>query len=79
VSMVAFALTLALSRYVSASSITGSVALAVATRVTGLPLPVTIAAVVSAALVIWKHRGNLQRLANGTENRLGAPKAAGPA
>ena len=79
VSLVTFALTLVLSRYVSVSSIAGTVALAVATRVTGLPLPVTIAAVVSAALVIWKHRANLQRIANGTENRLGAPRPAGPA
>lgn len=78
-SLVTFALTLALSRYVSVSSIAGTVALAVATRVLGLPLPVTLAAVVSAALVIWKHRANLQRIANGTENRLGAPRPAGPA
>ena len=78
VSLVAFALTLAVSRYVSVSSIAGTVALAVATRVTGLPWPVTFAAVVAAVLVIWKHRGNLQRVANGTENRLGAPRPAGP-
>lgn len=78
VSLVAFASTLALSRYVSVSSIAGTVALAVATRVTGLPMPVTVAAVVCAVLVIWKHRGNLQRIANGTENRLGAPRPAGP-
>jgi acyl phosphate:glycerol-3-phosphate acyltransferase len=79
VSLVTFALTLALSRYVSVSSIAGTVALAVATRVTGLPPPITLAAVASAALVIWKHRGNLRRIANGTENRLGAPRPAGPA
>jgi acyl phosphate:glycerol-3-phosphate acyltransferase len=79
VSLLTFGLTLALSRYVSVSSIAGTLALAAATRLTGLPLPVTIAAVVSAALVIWKHRGNLQRIANGTENRIGTPRPAGPA
>ena len=78
-SMVTFALVLVLSRYVSVSSIAGTVALAVATRVASLPLPITISAVVSSALVIWKHRGNLQRIANGTENRIGTPRPAGPA
>ena len=79
VSLVTFALTLALSRYVSVSSIAGTLALALATRVLALPLPITLAALTSSALVIWKHRGNLQRIANGTENRIGARRSAGPA
>ena len=50
------------------SSIAGTLALAVFTRLLGLPLPVTLAALTSSALVIWKHRGNISRIANGTEN-----------
>lgn len=79
VSIVTFALTLALTRYVSVSSMAGTVTLALVTRLVGLPLPVTLAAITSSALVIWKHRGNLQRIANGTEHRIGAPRPAGPA
>ncbi len=70
-----FAVTLGVSRYVSVASIAGSSALAVLTRVVGLPLPVTLAAAASAALILWKHRGNLQRIANGTENRIGSRSA----
>jgi glycerol-3-phosphate acyltransferase PlsY len=79
VSLGTFALTLALTRYVSVSSMAGTVALAVATRLLGLPLPITVAAIVASVLVIWKHRGNIGRLANGTENRVGSPRPAGPA
>ena len=78
VSLVTFALTLALTRYVSVSSMAGTVALAAATRLLALPLPITLAALTCSALVVWKHRGNLQRLASGTENRIGAPRPAGP-
>jgi len=31
-----------------------------------------------AAAIIWLHRGNIQRLLNGTENRFGRRAAAAP-
>lgn len=34
-----------------------------------------LSALVRAAIVIWMHRGNVKRLANGTENRFGQKKA----
>jgi acyl phosphate:glycerol-3-phosphate acyltransferase len=37
--------------------------------------PVTAAAAVIAALLAWRHRGNIARLAAGTEPRLGQKKA----
>lgn len=70
-SFVAFAVTAALTRYVSLGSIAGAIALATLAFALGSPPAVAWAAAIVAALVIWKHRGNLQRLARGTESRVG--------
>ncbi|MEM1186050.1 MAG: glycerol-3-phosphate 1-O-acyltransferase PlsY [Planctomycetota bacterium] len=40
--------------------------------------PFVVLTVALAAIVIWKHRGNLQRLAAGTEPKVGQPKAGNP-
>jgi glycerol-3-phosphate acyltransferase PlsY len=40
--------------------------------------PYLIVSAVLAALVIWKHRGNLRRMFEGRELRLGAGKSAPP-
>jgi glycerol-3-phosphate acyltransferase PlsY len=67
-----FAITVALTRYVSLGSVLGAVAFAIAL---GLAAPagppgLTLAfGVIVAALVIWRHRENLVRLARGTERR----------
>jgi glycerol-3-phosphate acyltransferase PlsY len=68
-----------LTRYVSVASIAAAIALPIATwGVGGSPRMITITAVMMV-LAIYKHRGNLQRLRNGTENRIGAKKGAPPA
>jgi acyl phosphate:glycerol-3-phosphate acyltransferase len=72
-----FGLTLAAFRYVSAASIAGTSAVAVIAALAGLPREVTAAAAACAVLIIWKHRENLKRIANGTESRLGKPRPAG--
>ena len=69
--LVAFALTLALTRYVSVGSMVGAVGLAALASITGAPRPVAIAAALMAALIVWKHRANIRRLVDGTETRLG--------
>jgi acyl phosphate:glycerol-3-phosphate acyltransferase len=71
-SFVVFAVTIALTRYVSLASLAGATALATFAFALGSPPAVAWAAAFVAALVIWKHRGNLQRLARGTESRLGS-------
>jgi len=63
-------------RYVSAGSIVAAAtlpcAVAIRQRVTGEREPLLIAAaIVIAVVVIVRHRGNIKRLLNGTENRLG--------
>jgi glycerol-3-phosphate acyltransferase PlsY len=67
----AFAVTLASVRYVSVASMTGAVLMAALTFVLGSPRPVAWAAAVVAALIVWRHRGNVQLILTGQENRLG--------
>ena len=68
--LVAFVITTAASRYVALGSVAGTIALAAAAFVYG-PRPVAWAATAIGALVIVKHRSNLERLLRGTERRVG--------
>jgi glycerol-3-phosphate acyltransferase PlsY len=74
IALVVFVVGLAAVRYVSVASIAASVALAGAAFLLRAPAPVGWAAAATAALIAWKHRGNLARLAAGTERRFGAAK-----
>jgi glycerol-3-phosphate acyltransferase PlsY len=65
-----FAVALALTRYVSLSSIVGTATLAVLAFLGGSPPVVSRAAAGMAVLITWKHRSNLHRIASGTETRL---------
>jgi glycerol-3-phosphate acyltransferase PlsY len=67
-----FLLTAVLTRYVSLGSVSSAAALAVVAFVSGSPRPVAVCAAAVAALVILKHRGNIERLLQGTERRLGS-------
>lgn len=62
----------ALTRYVSAASIAAALAMAAAgwslLRGDGMLLPAILTGL--AAAVIWRHRGNIGRLVNGTEHRV---------
>jgi acyl phosphate:glycerol-3-phosphate acyltransferase len=69
--LLAFGLALAVTRYVSLSSIVGTATLAVLAFLGGSPPVVSRAAAGMAVLITWKHRANLQRIAQGKENRLG--------
>lgn len=71
----AFALTLALTRYVSVASVTGAVALALVALVVGSSPPLGAAAAGVALLIVWKHRSNFERIARGAEPRLGATRS----
>jgi glycerol-3-phosphate acyltransferase PlsY len=67
-----FAITVALTRYISLGSVLGAVAFAIALAVPGPggARGLTIGfGVLVAGLVIWRHRENLKRLARGTERR----------
>ena len=62
----------ALTRYVSLASISASFALPFATWITRQNLALTLVTSAMAALAIYKHRSNIQRLMHGTEHRFGA-------
>lgn len=66
-----FALTVAVTRYVSLGSTLASIALVFAAASSGAPAPIVAGAAAVAALVLARHRGNLTRLAAGTEPRIG--------
>lgn len=67
-----FALTVALTKYVSAGSVLATVSLPPIAYAFGSPAPVVAAAAAAAALIVFRHRSNLARLRAGTEPRLGA-------
>lgn len=74
--LAAFAAAALASRYVSVGSMTGAVVLAASAAALGAPPPVWSAAAAMAALIVWKHRGNLRRILDGTESRMGSHGAA---
>jgi len=61
----------ALTRTMSAGSLAAAVALVVSSWWLAMPTEMTLAALLSSLLVIWRHRGNIQRLRRGEEHRFG--------
>lgn len=71
--------TVLLTRYVSVASIASAFVLPFAAWwPAGYSRTMIIVALVIGALAIYKHRTNIQRLMNGTENRFGKKKEAAP-
>jgi acyl phosphate:glycerol-3-phosphate acyltransferase len=73
--IVVFVGVIALSRYVSlgslASSVVGGILLLLLVAVAGFPVAYAAYAVLGAGLIVVQHRGNIGRLLNGTERKLG--------
>jgi glycerol-3-phosphate acyltransferase PlsY len=65
------------TRYVSVASLTAAALVPVLTVAFSEPLPYEIAGVLVAILVWWAHRGNIQRLLAGEENRVKLPWGGG--
>lgn len=66
-----FAITLALFRIVSLSSIMGAVAVTICAILLHLPVPYIIFAALAGGYVILRHRNNIQRLLGGEEPKIG--------
>ncbi|EEF57666.1 glycerol-3-phosphate 1-O-acyltransferase PlsY [Pedosphaera parvula] len=64
-----------LTKYVSVASITAAAVLPFATMFGGYSRLMIGIATFMAALAIYKHKGNIERLRKGTENKFGAKKA----
>ena len=74
---VIFVAVVMLTRYVSLGSITAAVLIPVFVWLQNVLVthlfdlrPMLLAAIVGAALIVFAHRGNIQRLASGTESRI---------
>ncbi|MCD7894156.1 MAG: glycerol-3-phosphate 1-O-acyltransferase PlsY [Erysipelotrichaceae bacterium] len=70
VALVIFLITLKLSKYVSLSSILASVSIAVISPFIGYSTIGIITNIIIVALLVYKHTPNIQRLMNGTENKI---------
>jgi glycerol-3-phosphate acyltransferase PlsY len=66
-----FLICLSLTRYVSLGSVVATLALPPAAWLTGAPVVVVATTVAVAALIVFRHRTNIQRLRAGTERRMG--------
>jgi acyl phosphate:glycerol-3-phosphate acyltransferase len=66
-----FLLAVWVTRYISVGSLAAAITLAVATAASGAPAVVAAGALVSALIIVHRHRANLARLVAGTERRVG--------
>ena len=66
-----FLLAVVVSRYISVGSVAGALTLATAAVIDDPPTAVVAGAIVAALVIVHRHRGNLARLAAGTERRIG--------
>jgi glycerol-3-phosphate acyltransferase PlsY len=75
IAFLSFVAAVAITRRVSAGSLTAAIVLPTALVVTrGIRDPLTIICIVIALFVIWLHRGNIARLKAGTEPKIGSNK-----
>ena len=76
IGLIVFAITLALTRYVSLASLVMLCSIAIASLflmvLDPLELPDAVAAILIAGLVVFAHRANIQRLMAGTESKFDA-------
>jgi glycerol-3-phosphate acyltransferase PlsY len=69
---IVFVIIVVVTRFVSAGSVAAAMVLVVAGAVvTNAPGPVVAGAVGAAFIILFRHRGNMQRLVSGTERRIG--------
>jgi acyl phosphate:glycerol-3-phosphate acyltransferase len=73
-SLAAWIILFATTRYVSVGSLSAAAVLPFATWFTTRSWTLTIATGAMSALAIYKHKSNIQRLIQGTENRIGRKK-----
>ena len=74
IAMIYVAFAIAITRYVSVTSISGVLLLAVLMFTFHKPVEYSIAAIIVAILVIYKHAPNIKRLLSGTEPKLWGEK-----
>jgi glycerol-3-phosphate acyltransferase PlsY len=70
--LVVFIVTVSITRYISMGSILAAMSAPLLVLLLGNPQPIFLAALFIAMLVVWRHRSNIRRLIDGTENRFKA-------
>jgi len=70
--LVLFVIIVGVSRYVSLGSLSAAVVLPLLLIAYSYPLPVVVTGIVMGLLVFIRHKDNIQRLLQGTENKQGA-------
>ncbi|MEO6028424.1 MAG: glycerol-3-phosphate 1-O-acyltransferase PlsY [Candidatus Binatia bacterium] len=78
VSVPIFALTVALSRYVSLGSIVAGAVTPAVLLGLGYPYPIVLAALVMGGCIAYRHRDNIRRMRFGTEARIGGRQSTFP-
>jgi glycerol-3-phosphate acyltransferase PlsY len=71
IALAAFASAVALSRMVSLGSVAAATMLPIAALGLGAPRPVVVLAFGAGTLILWTHRGNIARMWNRSEHRIG--------
>lgn len=75
VALVAWLATAALTRYSSLAALVAAMVAPIAAGFMIGSIQIVTAVAVMSALLIWRHRANIQRLLSGSETRIGAKKA----
>ena len=71
-----FLAVVAVTRYISLGSVLAATVAPLLTILLHRPLPLILCSWAIGALIVWRHRDNLQRLCAGAENRFGAKPPA---
>jgi acyl phosphate:glycerol-3-phosphate acyltransferase len=74
VTIVAWVATAALTRYSSLAALVAAMVASIAAGFMIGSIQTVTAVTVMSAVLIWRHRANIQRLLNGTESRIGSKK-----
>ena len=72
--VVVFIAVVGISRYVSLGSLIAAASMPLLLVIIGSPKPVVLLSMAFALLIFIKHKANIQRLLNGTENKFGTKK-----
>ena len=74
--MVTWLVVALVTRYSSVAAIVAAIEAPFVTWILSGQIELTVAAGLMSALLIWRHGGNIQRLRDGTESRIGSKKQA---
>ncbi len=67
-----FVLSVAISRFISLGSVVAALAMPLLILFSGQPKEIFAGALCITGLIVWRHRVNLRRMLDGTENRFRA-------